>query len=95
MALTWAPETSGAPTFGLPCPTTVFTLGNLGAVNHDDLRTLICEATPILNDCESILKVEMRPVSGGLLLQARQPDGRPGLGSGWLTHFVQEVEEIL
>lgn len=38
-------------------------LGNLGAVNHDDLRTLICNATPILNECESILKVEMRPVS--------------------------------
>ena len=38
-------------------------LGNLGAVDHDDLRQLICEATPILKDCTSILKVEMRPVS--------------------------------
>jgi hypothetical protein len=38
-------------------------LGNLGAVDHDDLRELICAATPILKDCESILKVEMRPVS--------------------------------
>ncbi len=38
-------------------------LGNLGAVDHNDLRELICEATPILVDCESILKVEMRPIS--------------------------------
>lgn len=38
-------------------------LGNLGAVDHDDLREIICDATPILAHCESILKVEMRPVS--------------------------------
>ncbi|MGB4827977.1 MAG: TadE family protein [Paracoccaceae bacterium] len=38
-------------------------LGKLGAVDHNSLRHLICQATPILKDCESILKVEMRPVS--------------------------------
>lgn len=38
-------------------------LGNLGMVDHNSLRTLICQATPILANCENILKVEMRPIS--------------------------------
>lgn len=38
-------------------------LGNLGSFDHDDLRTLICQATPILTDCENTLKVELRPIS--------------------------------
>ncbi|MFZ1482824.1 MAG: TadE family protein [Paracoccaceae bacterium] len=38
-------------------------LGKLGKPDHDELRTLICHATPMLKDCESILMVEMRPMS--------------------------------
>ncbi|MCB6178910.1 pilus assembly protein [Rhodobacter sp. Har01] len=39
-----------------------FRLGNLGLVTHDQLRDLICEATPILKDCQSELKVWLKPV---------------------------------
>ncbi|MEZ5796379.1 MAG: TadE/TadG family type IV pilus assembly protein [Paracoccaceae bacterium] len=38
-------------------------LGKLGAVDHNSLRQKICAASLIMSDCESILKVEMRPVS--------------------------------
>jgi len=38
-------------------------LGRVASLDHDDLRDMICDATPILADCENILKVEMQPVS--------------------------------
>ncbi|NGM46418.1 pilus assembly protein [Rhodobacter sp. SGA-6-6] len=38
-------------------------LGNLGTFENNKLRKLICEATPILVDCENTLMVEMRPIS--------------------------------
>ena len=38
-------------------------LGRLGTINHTILRTEICEATPMLTDCNTVLKVEMQPVS--------------------------------
>jgi hypothetical protein len=40
-----------------------FRLGHLGSVTHDELRDLICEATPIMNDCQSILKVSLEPIN--------------------------------
>lgn len=39
-----------------------FRLGNLGTISHDDLRTLVCNATPILTNCENELKVWIKPV---------------------------------
>jgi hypothetical protein len=48
-------------------------LGNIPNVNHNVLRTRICEATPILSDCESILKVEMRPVEMSTFAMPTQP----------------------
>lgn len=38
-------------------------LGHVGTFGENKLRKLICDATPILSDCESTLMVEMRPVS--------------------------------
>jgi hypothetical protein len=38
-------------------------LGRIPNINHNVLRARLCEATPILNNCGTILKVEMRPVS--------------------------------
>lgn len=38
-------------------------LGNLGIINHDKLRTLICNQAKYLGDCENSLKVELLPVS--------------------------------
>ena len=40
-----------------------FKLGKLGSVDHDDLRDRICEATPMLLDCQSELKIWMAPVN--------------------------------
>lgn len=40
-----------------------FRLGTLGAVSHDQLRNLICDATPILGDCQNILKVSLEPIN--------------------------------
>jgi hypothetical protein len=40
-------------------------LGLLGDVNHDDLRTLMCERATILHDCDSLLKVQLTPVPSG------------------------------
>ncbi|AWD22854.1 TadE/TadG family type IV pilus assembly protein [Fuscovulum blasticum] len=39
-----------------------FRLGNIAEINHDKLRDLICDATPILGDCKSKLKVWIAPV---------------------------------
>lgn len=38
-------------------------LGNLGSFEDNKLRKLVCAATPILEDCENSLMVEMRPIS--------------------------------
>ncbi|MDQ2065711.1 TadE/TadG family type IV pilus assembly protein [Xinfangfangia sp. CPCC 101601] len=38
-------------------------LGRLGTFDHNELRRLICARTVVLVDCNSLLKVEMRPVS--------------------------------
>ncbi len=38
-------------------------LGNVPVINPTVLRNQVCEATPILKDCQSILKIEMQPVS--------------------------------
>ncbi len=38
-------------------------LGHVPVVNQGVLRQRVCDATPILANCESILMVEMRPVS--------------------------------
>lgn len=38
-------------------------LGQIPALDQNVLRTRICDATPMLVDCNSILMVEMRPVS--------------------------------
>lgn len=39
-----------------------FRLGRLGQVDHDELRDLICDATPIMGDCQSVLKVSLEPI---------------------------------
>jgi hypothetical protein len=39
-----------------------FRLGHLGAVNHDDLRDMICDATPIMGECQNILKISLQPI---------------------------------
>ena len=38
-------------------------LGKMGVVNQANLRTAICNATPILTDCANVVKIDMRPVS--------------------------------
>lgn len=38
-------------------------LGNLGTFGDNKLRKLICAATPVIEDCENSLLVEMRPIS--------------------------------
>jgi Flp pilus assembly protein TadG len=38
-------------------------LGLLGDVDHDDLRTLMCERAAVLHDCNSLLKIQLTPVS--------------------------------
>lgn len=38
-------------------------LGKLGRIDHDVLRTLICNQTKYLGDCENSLKIELLPVS--------------------------------
>lgn len=38
-------------------------LGLLGNVSHNDLRTLMCENAVMLHDCNSMLKIELTPVS--------------------------------
>jgi hypothetical protein len=48
-------------------------LGNVPSINHNVLRTRICDVTPILKDCETILKVEMRPVSTNTFNMPTQP----------------------
>ncbi|MFZ1469201.1 MAG: TadE family protein [Paracoccaceae bacterium] len=48
-------------------------LGKLGSVSHDTLRDLICKASPIINDCKNVLKVEMQPVSTASFLIPTAP----------------------
>lgn len=38
-------------------------LGTMGVIDHNKLRTHICERARFLNDCENSLKVELEPVS--------------------------------
>jgi len=39
-----------------------YRLGRLPRVTHDQLRDLVCEATPVLQDCNSQLKVWVSPI---------------------------------
>ena len=39
-----------------------FRLGRLGTVTHDQLRNLICDTSPYITDCRSVLKVSLEPV---------------------------------
>jgi len=50
-----------------------FRLGRLGTVDQDELRDLICDATPIMNDCQSILKVALEPVDTATWTMPVQP----------------------
>lgn len=38
-------------------------LGHVGTFEENRLRKMVCDATPILSDCENILMVEMRRIS--------------------------------
>jgi Flp pilus assembly protein TadG len=38
-------------------------LGLMGAINHNDLRTKMCTRAVMLHNCNSLLKIEMTPLS--------------------------------
>ena len=40
-----------------------FRLGRLATASHNDIRNLICDATPLLRNCRSQLKVWIEPVN--------------------------------
>ncbi|MFE3837519.1 TadE/TadG family type IV pilus assembly protein [Pseudogemmobacter sonorensis] len=40
-----------------------YRLGRLQSVSHDDLRKLVCEATPVILNCESAMRVWIQPIN--------------------------------